>query len=137
MRRTPRSLADARNELVQIEQEFTRLQTRIEVVRDSVADSLVRLFGDERRALAGLQEEAFMERVAEKVVARLNARPNAQVQGESRYVRIDGGIPRRQRIHTPKLAEQRGTFQPTVHQGRHHGDVIRKGIGAVHGTTNC
>jgi hypothetical protein len=41
MRRPPRSLADAREELVQIEQEFVRLQKRIETVRDSVADSLV------------------------------------------------------------------------------------------------
>jgi len=44
MRRTPRSLADAREELVQIEQEFIRLQKRIEVVRDCVTDSLVRFF---------------------------------------------------------------------------------------------
>src|ERR1035441_507864 len=87
MRRTPRSLADAREELVQIEQEFTQVQKRIETVRDCVADSLVRLFGEERPALAGLQEEAFMERVAERVVTRLKARPNAQVQGESRYIR--------------------------------------------------
>src|ERR1035437_6083747 len=87
MRRTPRNLTDVREELVQIEQEFARLHKRIETVRDSVADSLVRLFGEERPALAGLQEEAFMERVAERVVARLKARPNAQVQGESRYIR--------------------------------------------------
>ena len=87
MRRTPRSLADAREELVQIHEEFTQLQKRVEAVRNSVADSLVRLFGEERPALAGLQEEAFMERVAERVVARLKARPNAQVQGESRYIR--------------------------------------------------
>jgi hypothetical protein len=87
MKRTPRTLTDVREELVQIEQEFTHLQKRIETVRDSVADSLVRLFGEERPAFAGLQEEAFMERVAERVIARLNARPNAQVQGGSRYVR--------------------------------------------------
>ena len=87
MRRTPRSLADVREELVQIEQEFTRLQKRIEAVRDCVTDSLVRLFGEERPALAGLQEEAFMERVAERVVARLKARPNAPLQGKSRYIR--------------------------------------------------
>src|ERR1019366_7802429 len=87
MRRTPRSLADAREELVLIQEEFTQVQKRIETVRDCVADSLVRLFGEERPALAGLQEEAFMERVAERVVTRLRARPNAQVQSESRYVR--------------------------------------------------
>jgi hypothetical protein len=46
MRRTPRSSADAREELVQIEKEFTRLQKRIEAVGDCVTDSLVRLFGE-------------------------------------------------------------------------------------------
>ena len=46
MRRPPRNLTDAREELVQIEQEFTQLQKRIEAVRDSVLDSLVRLFGE-------------------------------------------------------------------------------------------
>jgi hypothetical protein len=55
MRRTPRTVADAREELVQLEQDFTRLQKRIEAVRDSVANALVRLFGEERPALAGLE----------------------------------------------------------------------------------
>ena len=87
MRRTLRDLADARRELLEIQQEFVRLHKRIEAVRDCVADSLVHLFGEERPALAGLQEEAFMERVAERVVTRLEARPNAQVQEERRYVR--------------------------------------------------
>ena len=45
MRRPPRSLADVREELVQIQEEFTRLQKRIEAVRDVVTDSLVRLDG--------------------------------------------------------------------------------------------
>ena len=70
MHRRLRSLADAREELVQIQDEFTRLQNRIEAVGDCVADSLVRLFGDERPAFAGLQEEAFMERVATSIVSR-------------------------------------------------------------------
>jgi hypothetical protein len=48
MRKTSRSLADAREELVQIEKEFTRLQKRIEAVGDCVTDSLVRLFGEGR-----------------------------------------------------------------------------------------
>ena len=60
MRRTPRSLADAREELVQIQEEFTQLQKRIEAVRDSVADSVVRLFGEERPAFTGLDEEALI-----------------------------------------------------------------------------
>src|ERR1035437_201098 len=87
MRRTLRDLADARRELLEIQQEFVRLHKRINAVRDCAADSLVRLFGEERPAFTGLQEEAFMERVAERVVARLKARPNAQVQEERRYVR--------------------------------------------------
>jgi hypothetical protein len=41
MRKTPRSLADAREELVQLQEEFTRLYKRIEVVRDCVTDALV------------------------------------------------------------------------------------------------
>ena len=71
MRRTLRDLADARKELLEIQQEFGRLQKRIDAIRDCVTDSLTRIFGEERPALAGLQEEAFMERVAERVVARL------------------------------------------------------------------
>jgi hypothetical protein len=86
MRRTPRNLAEAREELVQVQEEFTLLQKRIENVRDCVTDSLVRLFGEERPALAGLQEEAFIERVAAKVVARLGTSPKSQALGETRYV---------------------------------------------------
>jgi hypothetical protein len=41
MRGTPRNLSDAREELVQIQEEFTRLQKRIEAVRECVTDSLV------------------------------------------------------------------------------------------------
>jgi len=80
-------LADAREEFVQIQEEFKRLQKRIEVVRDSVANALVRLFGEERSAFAGLQEEAFIDRIAARVVFRLEARPKAQAKGEQRYVR--------------------------------------------------
>ena len=87
MRRTPRSLTDARKELAQLQEEFTRLQNRIEAVRDSVADSLVRLFGEERPAFAGLQEEAFIERVAGRVAARLGSLPAAKKQIGNRYVR--------------------------------------------------
>lgn len=87
MRRTPRNLADVREELVQIQEEFTRLQTRIDTVRDSVADSLVRLFGEERPAFTGLREEALIERIAGSVVARLGTSPKVQARGETRYVR--------------------------------------------------
>jgi hypothetical protein len=86
MRRTPRSLADAREELVQIEQEFNQLQKRIEVVQDSVANALVRLFGEERPAFAGLDEEALIEKIAASVVARLSNAPKYQSSAENKYV---------------------------------------------------
>jgi uncharacterized protein YlxW (UPF0749 family) len=40
MRKALRGLGDVREELVQIQEEFTRLQKRIEAVRDSVAEYL-------------------------------------------------------------------------------------------------
>lgn len=52
-----------------------------------MSDSLVRLFGEERPAFAGLQEEAFIERVANRVVARLGTSPKSKALGETRYVR--------------------------------------------------
>jgi predicted DNA-binding transcriptional regulator AlpA len=76
-----------REELVQIQEEFVGLQKRIDTVRDSVADSLVRLFGEERPAFTGLREEALMERLAGSVVARLAASPKPQARAETRYVR--------------------------------------------------
>jgi predicted DNA-binding transcriptional regulator AlpA len=87
MRTTPRRLADAREELVQIQEEFTHVQKRIEVVRDSVADSLTRIFGEERPAITALAEEELIERIAGSVVARLGTSPKPQAQGQKRYVR--------------------------------------------------
>ena len=87
MRRQPRSLTDAREELVQIESELTQLQKRIEAVRDTVVDSLLRLFGEERPAFTGLKEEELIERIAGSVIARLGASPKVRAQGETRYVR--------------------------------------------------
>ena|ERR1039458_8198076 len=72
MRRTFRDLADARKELLAIQQEFGRLEKRIDAVRDCVTGSLVGLFGEERPAFAGLQEEELIERIAGRVVAQLN-----------------------------------------------------------------
>jgi hypothetical protein len=57
-------LTDAREELVQIQEEFTRLQKRIEVVQESVANALVRLFGEQRPAFAGLAEQELIETIA-------------------------------------------------------------------------
>jgi hypothetical protein len=80
-------LADVREELVQIQEEFTRLQKRIDAVRDSVADSLIRLFGEERPALSASQEDELIKRIADSVVARLGTSPKPQARGETRYVR--------------------------------------------------
>ena len=75
MRRTPRDLADARKELLEIQQEFVRLQKRIDAVRDCVTDSLKRTFGEERPAMAVLAEEEFIEKLAGRVVSRLGTVP--------------------------------------------------------------
>jgi len=87
MRRTPRSFADVREELVHIQEEFRRLQKRVEAVRFSVADSIVRLLGGQHPAFSGLQEEELIERIAGSVVARLSTLPKSRGIGESRYVR--------------------------------------------------
>ena len=71
MRRTIRDLADARKELLEIQQEFVRLQKRIDPVRDCVTGSLTRIFGEERPAFAALAEEEFIERIDGRAVAQL------------------------------------------------------------------
>ncbi len=76
-----------RKEWLQIQEEFTRLQERIDAVRDSVADSLVHLFGKVRPAFDGLLEEALIDRIAGSVVARLGTSPKPHLAGETRYVR--------------------------------------------------
>src|ERR1017187_5236973 len=87
MRTTPRRLADARKELLEIQQEFVRLQKRIDAVRGCVTDSLTRIFGEERPAIAALAEEELIERIAGRVAARLGALPAAKKQIDNRYVR--------------------------------------------------
>jgi len=87
MRRTLRDLADARRELVEVQQEFVRLQKRIDMVRDCVTDSLKRIFGDERPAMAALAEEELIEKLAGRVAARLGTQPAAKKQIDNRYVR--------------------------------------------------
>jgi hypothetical protein len=86
MRRTLRDLADARKELLEIQQEFVRLQKRIDAVRDWITDSLTRIFGDERPAVAALAEEELIEKLAGRVAARLGALPAAKKQIDNRYV---------------------------------------------------
>jgi len=87
MRRTLRDLADARKELLDIQQEFVRLQKRIDAVRDCVTDSLTRIFGDERPAITALAEEELIEKLAGRVAARLGTSTQSNAQGEKRYVR--------------------------------------------------
>lgn len=53
MRRTLRDLADARKELLEIQQEFVRLEKRLGAVRDCVTDSLTRIFGEEPHRIVG------------------------------------------------------------------------------------
>lgn len=87
MRRTLRHLTDARRELFEIQQEFGRLQKRIDAVRDCVTDSLKRIFGEERPAFAALAEDEFIEKLAGRVTARLGTQPAAKRQMDNRYVR--------------------------------------------------
>lgn len=72
---------------MQIQEEFLRLQESIEAVQDSLANVLVRLFGEQRPAFTGLQEQEVIERIADRVVARLGTTPMLQAKGEQRYVR--------------------------------------------------
>jgi hypothetical protein len=87
MRRTLRDLADARKELLEIQQEFGRLQRRIDAVRDCVTDSLTRIFGEERPAIPALAEEEFIEKLAGRVAMRLGTQPATPKQIGNRYVR--------------------------------------------------
>lgn len=87
MRKTLRDLADARRELLGIQQEFGRLQKRIDAVRVCVTDSLTRIFGEERPALAGFAEEEFIEKLAGRVAACLGTQQDAKRQMDNRYVR--------------------------------------------------
>ena len=87
MRRTLRDLADARKELFEIQQEFGHPQKRIDAVRDCITDSLTRIFGEERPALAALAEEELIEKLADRAVARLGALPAAEKQIGNRCIR--------------------------------------------------
>lgn len=87
MRRTLRDLTDARKELLEIQQEFMRLQKRIDAVRDCVKDSLTRIFGDERPAFAALAEEELIEKLAGRVAAQLGTQPAMKKDIGNRYIR--------------------------------------------------
>jgi len=87
MRRTLRDLTDARRELLEIQQEFGCLENRIVAVRDCVTDSLKRIFGEERPAMAAFTEEEFIEKVAGRVAARIGIQPSAKKPIGNRYVR--------------------------------------------------
>ena len=87
MRRTLRDLADARKELLEIQQEFGRLQKRIDAVRDCVTDSLTRIFGEEHPAIAALAEEELIEKLAGRVAVRIGSVPAAKKDIGNRYIR--------------------------------------------------
>jgi hypothetical protein len=87
MRRTLRDLADARKELLEIQQEFGRLEKRIDAVRDCVTDSLTRIFGEDRPAITALAEEELIENPADRVAARFGTLPAAKKQNGNRFVR--------------------------------------------------
>ena len=87
MRRTLRDLADARRELLEVQQEFVRLQKRIDAVRECVTDSLARIFGEERPAIAALAEEDFIEKLVGRVAVRLGTQPATTRKLDNRYVR--------------------------------------------------
>lgn len=87
MRRTLRDSANARKELLEIQQEFVRLQKRIDAVRDCVATSLTRIFGEERPAFSALAEEELIEKLAGRVSARLGSLPAAKKPLGNRYIR--------------------------------------------------
>jgi predicted DNA-binding transcriptional regulator AlpA len=50
-------------------------------------DSLVRLFGEQRSALTGLQEEELIEKLAGRVAAQLGTSLKPQPQAQKRYIR--------------------------------------------------
>lgn len=87
MRRTLRDLADARRELLEVQQEFVHLQKRIDIVQGCVTDSLTRIFGEERPAIAGFAEEEFIEKLAGRVATRLGTQPAAKRLMNNRYIR--------------------------------------------------
>jgi hypothetical protein len=137
MRSTLRDLADARKELLEIQQEFAHLQKRIDAVRDCVTDSLTRIFGDERPAMAALAEEELIEKLSGRVAARLGSQPAAKKQIDNRYIR------------EKEAAAFLGVSAFSLRSWRSRGTdggppwtkvcgmvMLREGLGAVHGGAN-
>jgi hypothetical protein len=56
-------------------------------VRACVTNSLTRIFGDERPAIAALAEEAFIEKVVSQVASRLGTLAAVKLEPNNRYVR--------------------------------------------------
>ncbi len=138
MRRLQHSLASAREELVNIEQEFTQLQKRIKAVRDSASDALVPLFGALRPAFIGLDEVALIGRITSSVVARLPTPPEPQPHEENWYVRQKEAAAFLG-VSVSPLRSWRSRVFPAAPLYAHgqDGDVFREGVGAIHGTANC
>ena len=87
MRRASPTLTDVREELAQIEAEFTRLQKRIEAARDTVSDSLTRIFGEQHQSISGFAEKELIERIVAGVLARVSDSPKPEPSRENRYLR--------------------------------------------------
>lgn len=87
MRRASLKLTDVRQELAQIEAEFIRLKKRIDATRESVADVLTRIFGEQHPTLSGLAERELIERIVGSVLARVSITQKSEPIQENRYLR--------------------------------------------------
>ena len=87
MQRASRSLTDVRGELAQIQAEFTRLQKRIETARDTLADTLTRIFGEQYQTLSGIAEKELIDRIVGEVTARVRVISKPEESANNRYLR--------------------------------------------------
>lgn len=112
MRKASRSLTDLRDELAQIQAEFTRLQKRIETAGDKLADALTQIFGEQHPTLSGFAEQELIERIVAGVIARVSSTPKSEPIQENRYLR------------EREAAELLGVSQHTLRAWRTRGSPI-------------
>jgi len=139
MRRGSQSLADVREDLAQIQGEFTNLQERIDATGEKLADRLTRSFGEQRPTLAGLDEEELATRIADRVIARLNVALKFQSTEEKKYLR-ERKAAKLLRVsqHTLRAGRSRGS--PTDPPYARFGRVLlypTKELERFFGRTNC
>ena len=138
MRKTPRSLADAREELVQVQEEFTRLQKRIEGVRDCVADSLVRFFGEQHPQSTGWRKRNSSKRLLAVSLPRLAPHHQSLRQKRSRNT-CEHAATRLLGVSPSALRSWRGkrrALGPPSHASRQDGACIPEEVGAIRGAEN-